>query len=241
MGWAAGYDAAVAGTGDIAAALGAWPWQVESLTPLAGGWNSSTWLVTTSGGRYIAKLADLADADGLVSSLRVAEFAAARGLSCGAPVRTSGSALVPLPAGVLALLRYEPGTPPDLAVPGQVRRAGRLLARAHKILADCRVGDQARYQWPWEWVTRCQDTIAIPAEVLAAARGGWHEAVAPCEGRFCTTWPASQSPAGPPTPKRRGGSPTATPTRIERGIARGSGSPHANHDGLADAYHGLTH
>jgi Ser/Thr protein kinase RdoA (MazF antagonist) len=165
-------------TDDIAAALGAWPCPVGSVTPLGGGWNSTTWLVVTADGRYVAKLVDPLDADGLISGLRLAEFAAGRGLACGAPVRTrSGELTVPLPAGVLALLRYVPGTPPDLSVPDQVRRAGRVLARAHHVLRHCPVGEDPRYRWPWQWVTRCLDTIAMPAEVNAAARDTWREIV----------------------------------------------------------------
>jgi hypothetical protein len=68
---------------NIGVTLSAWPGRVESVTPLAGGWNSATWLVGTAEGRYVAKLVDHLDAPGLVSGLQVAEFLAARGLSCG--------------------------------------------------------------------------------------------------------------------------------------------------------------
>lgn len=164
---------------DIAAALAAWPCQVASAGPLSGGWNSSTWLVAAPGGeRFVAKLADHHDAGALADGLRVAEFAASRGLACGAPLRTSDGALtVDLPAGVLALLRYVPGAHPDLSAPEQVRRAGRVMARAHKILRDCPAADQPPGRWPWEWVTRCLDTVAMPAHVKAAARLTWQEAV----------------------------------------------------------------
>ena len=165
--------------GDIAVALAPWPGRVDSVTPLGGGWNSSTWLVTASGGRYVAKLVDHLDAQALTAGLRLAEFAAARGLPCGAPVRTSGGALtVTLPDGVLALLRYVPGHPPDLSAPDQVRRAGRVLAWAHNILRDYPAGGDPRYRWPWEWVTQCLDTVAMPAEVSVAARRVWREVVA---------------------------------------------------------------
>lgn len=160
-------------------AVAPWLCGVDSVTPLGGGWNSSVWLVAASGGLYVAKLVDHLDAQGLDGGLRLAEFAAARGLACGAPVRTRGGTLtISLPEGVLALLRYVPGTPPDLSAPDQVRRAGRVLARAHKILRDYPAGDEPRYRWPWEWVTRCLDTIAMPAEVNAAARRCWQQAVA---------------------------------------------------------------
>jgi Ser/Thr protein kinase RdoA (MazF antagonist) len=164
--------------GKVEAALTAWPHRVESVTPLAGGWNSATWLVVTAEGQYVAKLVDDLDAPGLVSGLRVAEFLAAHGLACGAPARTrEGELAVPLPEGTLALLRYEPGTPPDVSLPDQVRRAGRVLARAHEALRDFPVGDDPRYGWPWEWVTQCLDTIAMPEHVNAAARRVWPQIV----------------------------------------------------------------
>jgi homoserine kinase type II len=173
-----GYHVAVIPAGNIGAALSAWPYRVESVTPLAGGWNSTTWLVVTAEGRYVAKLVDDLDAPGLVSGLRIAEFLAARGLACGAPARTHGGELtIPLPEGTLALLRHEPGTPPDLSVPGQVRRAGRLLARAHQALRDFPAGSGPRYRWPWEWVTQSLDAIAMPDHVNAAARRIWPQIV----------------------------------------------------------------
>jgi Ser/Thr protein kinase RdoA (MazF antagonist) len=135
-------------------------------------------VVTPDRQRFVAKLADHLDAEALAGGLRVAEFAAAQGLACGDPLRTrDGELLVPLSEGVLALLRYVPGHPPDLSAPDQVRRAGRVLARIHGILRDYPVGDEPRYRWPWEWVTRCLDTVAMPADVNAAARQAWQEVV----------------------------------------------------------------
>jgi Ser/Thr protein kinase RdoA (MazF antagonist) len=163
---------------EIARALAAWPRDVVSITPMGSGWNSQTWLVQTTGGRLVAKVADRLDAEGLDSGLRTAEFAASRGLPCGAPVRTRDRRLtVPVPDGVLALLSFMPGTPPDLSLPEQLARAGRVLARAHRILRDCPVGDQPRFQWPWQWVTRCLDTIPMPAHVQEAARRTWQDVV----------------------------------------------------------------
>ena len=160
--------------GNVCTALSAWPYRVESVTPLAGGWNSTTWLVTTAQGQYVAKLVDDLDAPGLVSSLRIAEFLAVRGLACGTPARTrDGQLAIPLPEGTLALLQYERGKPPDISIPGQVRRAGRVLARAHQVLRDCPARSDPRYCWPWEWVTQCLDTIAMPEHVAAVARRIW--------------------------------------------------------------------
>jgi Ser/Thr protein kinase RdoA (MazF antagonist) len=163
-------------------ALAPWPCRIDSVTPLGGGWNSSTWLVEADNGGYVAKLVDHLDAPGLNDGLRLAEFAAAGGLPCGDPVRTRGGALtVSLPEGVLALLRHVPGNPPDLSAPDQVRRAGRVLARGHNILRHYPAGDEPRCRWPWEWVPRCLDTVAMPAEVNAAARRAWQEVVAAAE------------------------------------------------------------
>jgi Ser/Thr protein kinase RdoA (MazF antagonist) len=126
----------------------------------------------------VAKLADHADSPGLVSGLRVAEYLAARGLACGAPARTrSGELTIGLPEGRLALLRHEPGTPPDLAVPGQVARAGGVLARFHQALREFPAGADPRYRWPWQWVDRCLNTIAMPRHITAAARRIWPQIV----------------------------------------------------------------
>ena len=166
-------------TQDVAAALRAWPHQVRAITPLAGGWNSGTWLVQTADGRYVAKAVDDLDSEDFRNGLRLAEFAAARELSCGAPARaSSGQLTVPVSGGTLGLLRHVPGTPPDLSVPDQARRAGRTLARAHRTLRDCPVGHEPRYRWLWEWVPRCLASIAMPPEIAAAARSGWDQVVA---------------------------------------------------------------
>jgi hypothetical protein len=126
----------------------------------------------------VAKLVDDLGGSGLASGTRVAEFLAARVLACGAPARTCGGELtIGLPEGRLALLRHEPGTPPDLSNPGQVRRAGRLLAQAHQALRDFPAGANPRYRWPWEWVGECLDTIAMPGHINAAARRIWPQIV----------------------------------------------------------------
>jgi Ser/Thr protein kinase RdoA (MazF antagonist) len=168
----------------VRVALHAWPCRVDSVAPLTGGWNSTTWLVATPDGRFVAKLVDDLDAAGLISGLRVAEFLAARGLACGQPARTRDGALtVQLRRGTLALLRFEPGSPPDLSVPSHVRRAGRVLAQAHSALRDFRMADEPRYRWPWEWVTDCLDTVEMPANVRAAARRVWPQIVAAVSDR----------------------------------------------------------
>jgi len=139
---------AVISAARLQAALSAWPYRVESVAPLVGGWNSATWLVHTASGRYLAKLTDDLDVPGLVSGLHIAEFLAARGLACGPPARTrDGELTIWLPEGALALLRHEPGSPPDLSVPDQVRRAGRALARTHRALRGFPASSDPRYRW----------------------------------------------------------------------------------------------
>ncbi len=168
----------------VRAALRAWPYHVQSVTRLAGGWNSTTWRVDTPDGQFVAKLVDDLDAPGLISGLQVAEYLTARGLACGAPVRTRDAALtIQLSHGTLALLHREDGSPPDLSVPSQVRRAGRVLARAHSALRHFPAADNPGYSWPWTWVTDRLDTVGMPANVRLAAERVWAQIVAAVSDR----------------------------------------------------------
>jgi Ser/Thr protein kinase RdoA (MazF antagonist) len=310
-----GYHFPVVPVENLEVALSAWMYPVEAITPLAGGWNSTTWLVITASGRFVAKLVDDLDAPALVSGLRIAEFLAARGLPCGAPVRTrDGQLTISLQQGALALLRHEPGTPPDLSVPSQVRRAGQMLARAHNALRDFPAESDPRYIWPWQWVNQCLDTIAMSEHVNAAARRIWPEIIrtvaehqlsisiihadpgpdafllggtgdpddghgdardalidwtttlrgpmlydlacfavmtrhsAPQAARSFTEGYAAELPEIRPqlvyldclVKARWLANAIYFASRIERGIERGSTSPTANQDGLAEAYAGIT-
>jgi Ser/Thr protein kinase RdoA (MazF antagonist) len=149
---------------------------------LAGGWNSTTWLVhlaRTGGnsGRYVAKLADSGDADAFLGGLRVAHAASSHGFPSGPPVLTrDGSAAVDLPEGVLALLEYLPGRPPDTASPADVRRMGETLARAHQALLDEDAGLSEQFAWPWPWADDCLREIPMPAKVRDAAARALDEA-----------------------------------------------------------------
>lgn len=62
-------------------------------------------------------------------------------------------------------------------MPSQVHRAGQALARAHNALRDYPTGSDPHYRWPWEWVDRLLDTIAMPEHVNSAARRVWPELV----------------------------------------------------------------
>jgi hypothetical protein len=72
------YHVVVAPARDVAVALVPWLRRVDSVTPLGGGWNSSTWLVAAGDERYVAKLVDHLDAQGLDAGLQLAEFVATR-------------------------------------------------------------------------------------------------------------------------------------------------------------------
>jgi Ser/Thr protein kinase RdoA (MazF antagonist) len=161
-------------------------------------------------------------------------------------------------------------TPPDLAVPGDVWRAGRVLARAHQALRDFPAGSDPRYRWPWEWITRCLESIAMPEHVSA---GGAQDALidwtttlrgpllydlacfavitsqaGPQVARWFTEGYTAQMPEIAPQLSHRDclvktrwlANAIYFSSRIERGIVRGSDSPTANYDRLAAAYAGMT-
>lgn len=155
--------------------LARWDGPVTSIEDLAGGWNSTTWLVHlactgASSGRYVAKLADSGDADAFRGGLRVARAASSHGFPSGPPVPArDGSMAVDLPEGVLALLEYLPGRPPDTASPADVRRVGETLARVHRALRDEDTGLSEQFAWPWPWADECLREIPMPAKVRDAA------------------------------------------------------------------------
>ncbi|WP_405782671.1 phosphotransferase enzyme family protein [Streptomyces sp. NBC_00859] len=162
-------------TDRLRAVLARWDGRVASIENLAGGWNSTTWLVHLAGrdsasARYVAKLADSGDADAFRGGLRVARAASSHGFPSGPPIPArDGTMAVELPEGILALLEYLPGRPPDTASMADVRRVGETLARAHLVLRgeDDELGE--RFAWPWPWANHCLQEIPMPAKVRAAA------------------------------------------------------------------------
>lgn len=159
----------------LRAVLARWDGSVASIEELAGGWNSSTWLIHLSGiggsvGRYVAKLADIGDADAFRGGLRVAATAASRGFPSGPPVPArDGNPAVDLPEGVLALLQYVPGRPPSTTSQADARRVGQTLARAHRALAEEGAALSEHHTWPWTWADDCLHGIPMPPEVRDAA------------------------------------------------------------------------
>ncbi|WP_165969970.1 phosphotransferase enzyme family protein [Nonomuraea terrae] len=155
----------------LLSALAAWQLPVEGTEPLTGGLNSTTWLVRAPGGvRYVAKLADTADAAAFAGGLRVAARAGRRGLAGGAPVALpDGRLAAELPEGVLALLEYVPGTVPDAGSPHDLRRLGAVLGRAHRLLADAVDDLPERLRWPWPWASARLREVPMPPHVRRAA------------------------------------------------------------------------
>jgi Ser/Thr protein kinase RdoA (MazF antagonist) len=104
--------------------------------PLSAPPEVTTWLVTSGGERYVAKLVPEADREQLQVSLAVAEHLDRIGYAVGGPVwSVDGMLAVPVPAGALALLRYVPGRPLDGADPVDQLWWGDLLGAVHRGLA----------------------------------------------------------------------------------------------------------
>lgn len=68
------YSGAVISHADPDRALRARHYPIDPIAPLSGALNSTTWMVDTPSGRSVAKPVDDVDADGPVTSLRIAEF-----------------------------------------------------------------------------------------------------------------------------------------------------------------------
>lgn len=168
-------------TCQLSTALLRWGRSIEVVEQLAEGWNSTTWLVrVTSGdacGRYVAKLADTVNADAFRSGLRVAALAASHGFPSGPPLATrDGRLAVDFPLGTLALLKYVPGRSPDASSAPDIRRAGSVIARAHRALGDDTSGMAKQFTWPWAWATACLDDIPMSPEIRDTASRVLHDA-----------------------------------------------------------------
>lgn len=163
---------------DLRAALQAWSIPAARVTALAGGWNSATWLVEADDGRsYVAKLADHHDATSFTNGLRIAAYAGARGFAAGAPVPTRQQELaLPLAEGMLALLEHVPGRHPELSAGEDMWRVGRALARAHRTIRECPVDLGPDHEWPWKWVEKVANTIAMDDRIRRAINQVWTEA-----------------------------------------------------------------
>ncbi|MEZ0494608.1 phosphotransferase enzyme family protein [Kineococcus sp. TBRC 1896] len=101
------------------------------VSSLPGGMNSTTWTVTGSGGRWVAKAVAAASETGFALGLRAAQVVDAAGVPAGAPEPTRQGELR---AGTLALLRRVEGAPLTGADPREQVLIGTTLGRAHHAL-----------------------------------------------------------------------------------------------------------
>jgi Ser/Thr protein kinase RdoA (MazF antagonist) len=126
-----------------------WHRRVAECTAIAGGMNSSAWLVVTADERYAAKVVPAAQRAQFHAGLLVAARLENADIRAGAPVRAADGALtVPLGDGVLALLRNVPGEALDRRERGHLRRWGETLGVVHRTLTG--YSDPALT--PFHWV-----------------------------------------------------------------------------------------
>jgi Ser/Thr protein kinase RdoA (MazF antagonist) len=77
---------------------------------------------------------------------------------------------------VLAVLEHVPGRHPDPAVAEDMRRVGRALARAHRVIQECPINLGTDQEWPWQWVEDCVRTIPMDEQIRGAVGQVWSEA-----------------------------------------------------------------
>ncbi len=122
-----------------------WDLRHADVQPLAGGMNSTTWLVTTTGveaGRWVAKVVRPADRPSLLLGTQAATAVDAAGVSAGTAEPTlTGDLVVDLTDGYLALLRWVEGEPLVGEDETDQARMGRALAVAHRALSWLTVED----------------------------------------------------------------------------------------------------
>jgi homoserine kinase type II len=113
-----------------------WHLPPEECAALSTSERAATWLVSSGGERYVAKLASGVDPEQLQVSLTVAEHLDRIGFAVGGPVwSVDGMLAVPVGNGSLALLRYVPGRPLDGDSPVDQLWWGDLLGAVHRGVA----------------------------------------------------------------------------------------------------------
>lgn len=119
-----------------------------SATPLTGGMNSQTWLVTDGTTRWVAKSVPADTARRFEAGLRVAAAVEATGIPAGAPVPRPGGRLTAIRGGrTIALLTFVEGVGLTGEGDGQQRLIGTVLARAHLALRGADVPADERFNW----------------------------------------------------------------------------------------------
>lgn len=143
------------------------------LAPLRGGINSSTWLVTAEGQRFVAKAAHRSQ---LVPGVIVAAAIERRGIAAGAPLPTTRGELVVTieDDSALALLRYVPGRPLDPNDDADVARLGTTLGTVHRALLEV-VPPANVPTWPWRWLSDFE-RLPVGPRLRAAVEGAMRDA-----------------------------------------------------------------
>ena len=149
----------------------AWGRPGATLSPHDAGMNSRTWWLDHAGSRMVAKWVPAESAGHLRAGVRAARLAATDGLETGEPLATvDGRRWVDTGDGCLVLLALVEGTELTGDDPGDARRIGATLARAHRQT----VGQRAEGAWELFWVDPGADHLALDPDV----RGAVEEAVA---------------------------------------------------------------
>jgi homoserine kinase type II len=124
-------------------------WGLDSavVTPLDGGMNSQTWVVTSRGRRWVAKAVGPA-VRGLSAALEVASIVETAGIPAGAPMITrSGRWTVAVEGSELALLTFVQGTELTGDDDAELALIGGTLARVHLALTGRIVAGAERFPW----------------------------------------------------------------------------------------------
>jgi len=130
--------------------------------------NSTTWLVTTGAGDWVAKAVPAAAAAQFDAGLVAAARLDAAGAPAGPPLPTTAGAFsVALAGSRLALLRFTDGRELDPTRSDERRAWGATLGRAHRIL---RAGAPPRGAQGWHWVDADAPHLAVEPWVRPAVR-----------------------------------------------------------------------
>lgn len=133
-------------------------WDVGAVvsSPLPGGMNSTTWVLTTDDGgpgrRWVAKLVAPRNRDSFLRGLELATRLDRAGIAAGVPEPTrSGELFLDVADGVLAVLRWVEGRPLTGADRREQTLIGRTLGRVHRALDAEEGGPRPRWREfpPW--------------------------------------------------------------------------------------------
>ncbi|MFZ2501175.1 MAG: phosphotransferase [Nocardioides sp.] len=163
---------------DVVADLLAEHWGLDGaeLTPLDGGINSATWLVTHRGMRYVAKQVGQDSVADLGRGCEVAATLARSGFVTGRPIPTSAGQLLLTQHG-LALLEYVSGRELDGETAEDQLRMGETLAAIHAagnpgpgLSSATFMADWLDLSTPWvrdhDWLVRAIESARAETDAL---------------------------------------------------------------------------